>query len=446
MMSFGTDIECLGSDPGRGHIDEFSAALPMDWIQEALDKTGKQSIRKRKLPSEVVVWLVIGMAMFRNMAITMVLKYLGLAGTSARGSRRLLGDSAASSSIVEARRRVGQDPLVELFEISARRWSEEFDAVDTWKGLRVRAMDGTTLRVADTQENDDFFGRPSSGKRGKAAYPQLRAVAVVGVSSRVLSGFKAGPYSDNEQVLAAPLWDSIEDDILLIVDRGFINYGQMYRLAHTGHNRHWLCRTKKNTKCKLVRELGPGDQLVELSIGAERRKEDPSLPKTFVVRMIDYQMKGFKPQKLMTSLLDPVEFSADELIREYHLRWEVEIGYDELKTDTLEQKETIRSKSPDAVMQELWGLVVAYNIVRVAMARAAAPKNLAPSRLSYKSSLWVIRGFLVSAWLASPGAIPALYKDLCAQLSDLVLPERRDRRYPREVKIKMSNYKRKKLK
>ncbi len=448
MMGFGAEFEQLGTDPARAELDRedfdrFAESLPLAWINEALHKTGKQSIRRRKLPSEVVIWLVIAMALFRNMAITMVLKYLGLAATNAHRSNGPLGDGAASSSITEARQRVGQEPLIELFDISSRRWSGELEALDTWRGLKVYAMDGTTLRIPDTEENDEFFGRPASGDRGKAAYPQARAVAVVGVCSRVLNGFQAGPYSDGEQTLAKPLWEKVPDDTLLIIDRGFINYGQMYRLTRTGHNRHWLCRTRKNTKGKLVEELGAGDRLVQLKISSQCRKEDPSLPKYFVVRMIDYQIKGFKPQRLMTSLLDPVEFPADELIRQYHLRWEIEIGYDEIKTDTLEQKEAIRSKSPDAVMQELWGLAVAYNIVRVAMARAAKLQNLPPGRLSYKSCLWAVRGFLVGAWLASLGSIPSLYGDLCTQLSSLVLPERRARRYPREVKIKMSNYKRK---
>ena len=253
--------------------------------------------------------------------------------------------------------------------------------------MKVYAMDGTTLRIPDTEPNDEFFGRPSSGDRGKAAYSQARAVAVVGVTSRVLRGFNAGPYSDSEQVIVEPLWENIADDSLLIIDRGFINYGQMYRLTRDGHNRHWLCRAKKNTKSKLVKVLRPGDRLVKLSISSQRRKEDPSLPSNFVVRMIDYQIKGYEPQTLMTSLLDHVEFPAKELILRYHERWEVEIGYDEIKTDTLEQKEAIRSKSPDAVKQEIWGLAIAYNIVRVAMARAAEQKALPPCRLSYKSCL-----------------------------------------------------------
>src|SRR4029077_1020667 len=113
------------------------------------------------------------------------------------------------------------------------------------------------------------------------------------------------------------------------------------------------------------------------------------------------------------------------------------------KTHTLERCETLRSKTPDRVLQEVWGLAIAYNLVRLEIYHVAQRLGLSPSRISYRHALMLVRNFLLSAWLASPGVLPKRLEQLHEELSLLVLPERRDRIYPRVVKIKMSNYRKK---
>jgi hypothetical protein len=145
-------------------------------------------------------------------------------------------------------------------------------------------------------------------------------------------------------------------------------------------------------------------------------------------------------------MLDARRFKADEISALYHERWELELGYDEIKTDLLDRRESIRSKSPDGVEQELWGLLLAYNLVRLFMQRVATIAKVPPVRISFVTSLRFIREqwWMDSQVGVSVRAIPAYLERLKLLLSRFVLPERKPRApYPRAVKIKMSNYPRK---
>jgi hypothetical protein len=146
---------------------------------------------------------------------------------------------------------------------------------------------------------------------------------------------------------------------------------------------------------------------------------------------------------LLTSLADAEQYPAFELVTLYHERWEIELGYDEIKTEVLEREEAIRSKSPTAVAQELWGILLAYNLVRLEMERVAEEAGVEPTRISFIAALHLVCDEWLWCAVASPGAIPKHLRNLRAKLARLVLPPRRSRTFPRAVKIKMSNYPRK---
>jgi len=212
----------------------------------------------------------------------------------------------------------------------------------------------------------------------------------------------------------------------------------------TGTERNWMTRAKSNTTYRSIRRFGRGDELVEFEVRDQARRKDPSLPNHFDVRAIRYQRKGFRPQILLTSLVDPTKYPADEIRALYHERWEIELGFGELKTDMLERLETIRSKSPTAVAQEMWGLLIAYNLVRLEMQRLARELGVVPTRVSFVASL----RHCVEQWhlatILSPGSIPSHLATATDRMRAFVLPKRRtERSYPRAVKIKMSNYDRK---
>jgi hypothetical protein len=439
----GIELEEVSRRALPGGVETLRSALRLEWIREALERTGKATLRRRKLPNEAVVWLVIGMALFTNRSVEAVVKHLGLATAEDWGDKRprsATGSPVTSGGATRARARVGAEPLEELFDLTAAKWERETADLDVWRGLRLRALDGTTLRIADSPANEEVYGRPGS-TRAPAAYPQARVVAVLGLGGRMMSDFVVGTYDQGEQTLAQLLYPRLADDTLVLLDRNFVNHAAFVRIPAEGRNRHFLCRGRESgMSFRTIGELGPGDFLIELRVPPHHRSKDRSLPETVVVRMLEYTIKGFGRRRLLTSLQDPRQYPAEEIIELYHRRWEIELAYGEIKTQTLERREALRSRDPELVRQEIWGLALAYNLMRVMMARAARTAEVPASRMSFRNSLLQIQTFLLMAWNDKPGTLPRLYQDLLDELALLVLPQRRARRYPRAVKIKMSNY------
>ncbi len=433
-------------------FERFGRQLDVEWIELALNESGTASVRRRKIPAQLVVWLVIGMALFRDRSIQEVVSHLGLVLPTQKGQKQTGGKTVAPSAIPQGRYRVGSEPLRIVFARTAQQWALAAADAHRWRGLALYGVDGVTLRVPDTPENEQAFGRPGSN-RGQAGYPQVRIVGLMALRSHLLAGVAMGPCKGKktgELSLAMELWPQVPEQSLVIMDKGFIDYGLFYRLSHdeqgeVANGRHWLVRAKKNLRWKTLKVFGSGDELVELQIGPKARKHAPTLPKTMVVRAIGYQVNGYQPQTLLTSMLDPVQYPAKEIVGLYHERWELEIGYDEIKTHMLERQEALRSKKPEGVRQEIWGIMLAYNLVRKEMLDVAEAAGVEPIRVSFRHSLQLIRVFcLVEAWQCSPANLPkrlTSHREMMESL--LILPERRsERRYPRHVKIKMSNYKR----
>ena len=422
----------------------FAQTLDSEWIERALRATDKASVRRRKLPADYVIWLVIGMGLLRDRSIEEVVRHLDLVLPGSDRDRQTVSGGA----IVQARDRLGPQPLAWLFKQTAGVWATASADEHRWRGLAVFGVDGTTLRVPDSPENDAEFGRPGTS-RGEAAagYPQLRLVALMVLRSHLLAALSVGPYRDGELTLAEKLWPKLPDRSLIIVDREFATYDLFQRLADPSRQRHWLTRAKTGRnapKLKTAQRLGPKDAIVELRPSHYTRHLNPALPEQLRMRAIRYQKRGFRPQTLLTSLLDPDAYPAAEIIALYHERWELELSFDEVKTHTLEREEaSLRCKAPERIKQELWGLALAYNLVRLAMARVAKRAAVSPTQISYRHAVNFIRIFWLSAHLVSPGALPRRIEKLHEELALLILPPRRPRRFPRAVKIKMSKFPRK---
>jgi len=437
-MDLARVLEAVGTGERSASFEVFADSLDRHWIEQALAATGSATLRRRKLPAEQVVWIVIGMALFRDRSIQEVVHHLDLVLPGRVATTRRA--SASSSAVVQARDRLGATPLATLFEQTASHWAGASADAHRWRGLAVYGVDGSALRIPDTPENEAAFGRPGTS-RGTAGYPQLRLVVLMVLRSHLLAGLKLGPWSVGEATLAEPLWEKLPDRSLTILDRGFLSYALLHRLATSGTERHWLIRAKSNLKWRTLKRLGPNDEIVEILVSRKTRRDHPELPDPLQVRAVRYQRQGFRPQTLLTSLLDPATYPAAEIAELYHERWELELGFDEIKTHTLEREEALRSRAPERVRQEVWGLAVAYNLLRLHMQHVAQREQVAPSRISFRHTLLLVRNFWqLTAWLASPGNLPRRLEGLHQELALLILPPRRPRRYPRAVKIKMSNY------
>ena len=433
----------LGPFKGMPSVDEaafqrFQGSIDPEWIEAALAATGSATVRRRRLPAEQVVWLVLGMALYRHRPIDDLVGRLDLVlPRSGMGS-------VAKSAIAQARARLGAEPLKWLFERCSEKWAHESARRHAWRGLAVYGVDGTTVRVPDSQENRDHFGGQRGRDGGFSGYPLARVVTLMALRSHLIAAATFGPWGD-ERPYARELWPQVPNDALAIVDRNFLAANILIPLTSHGNNRHWLTRATARTAWRVVKKLGRDDDLVELETSSQARKQNPELPKTWTMRAIRYQRRGFRPQTLLTSLLDPKAFPAGELRELYHERWELELGFDEVKTDLLERQEAIRSKTPKGVMQELWAVGLAYNLVRLEMERIAKEADVSPSRISFVVSLRMIRDeWLWAAATNSPGAIPNNLRRLRDELKRFILPPRRSTRvFPRAVKIKMSSYDRK---
>ena len=435
-VTFQEALEWLGDYVKPERFADVRRHLDPLWIEQALEATGTATLRKRRLPAEQVVWLVIGMALYRDRPIYELVDRLDLVLPGCNSTM-------APSAVVEARARLGADPMEWLFEKSARKWAHESARRHAWRGLALYGVDGSTLRVADSAENRAHFGGPD-GARGESGYPLVRVTTLMALRSHLMAWVAFGPYEESEIVLASALWREVPDDSLMMVDRGFLAAGILVPLNRDGKNRHWLTRAKSTTRWRVLERLGKDDDLVEFEVSPQARAYDPSLAKTFTARVVRYQKKGFRPETVVTSMTDQEAFPASEIVALYHERWELELGYDEIKTEMLDREESIRCKSVEAVEQELWGIFLAYNMVRLEMERTADQVGVEPVRISFVGALRLICDEWWWASSSSPGAIPKNLARLSSRIARLVLPPRRsERRYPRAVKIKMSNYARK---
>jgi hypothetical protein len=423
--------------PSVDLVPKFIASLDPDWIEEALAATGTATIRRRRLPAEQVVWLVIGMCLFRDLSMRELVATLDLALPGSRGIR------VAPSSIVQARERLGDEPLRWLFERAASAWAHRSARAHEWRGLALYGADGTTVRVPDSDQNRAHFGGQIARWDSTSGYPLVRMVTLMALRSHILAGARFGPYATAESTLADELWPLMPDHSLAVVDRNFFSARTLIGIERSGIQRHWLTRAKSDLVCTRIERFAVGDELVELNVSKEARQKDATMPKTWRMRAIRYKRHGFAPQLLLTSLLDPKRYPAAEVVALYHERWEIELGYNEVKRVMLAREESTRSKSPKGVAQELWGLALAYNLVRFEAERVAEEAGVPPIRISFVAALNFIESALRMWGTDAVGRLPERLIKLRQDVAHFVLPERRERSYPRAVKIKMSNYPRK---
>lgn len=430
-MGLTSSFVALGDGTLPSSFEGLKSHLPAEWVEACLANNGVATLRKRKLPVEEVVWLVIGMALYRDRPILEVVQRLNLVLPGENGEKRTI----AKGAITPARDRVGYEPLRDLFRATGSHWGVEAAQRQAWHGLKIFGIDGVTLRVPDSAENRQEFELHSG-----SSYPVVRATALMALRSRLLVDFCFSGCRTGEVTLAKDLLPSIPDNSLTILDRLYHNFPFWQDIRSGGQERHWLVRVRKDLRWTVIKTLGRGDELVEIRVSESSRARNPGLPEIIRARAIRYRKPGFRTRTLLTSLLDWQAFPAAEIAALYHERWELELAYNEIKTGTLERLEAIRSHSPDRVRQELWGIVIAYNLVRREMETMARELGIPPSRISFRAALMLIRDLFVWAAIASPGSLPKMLKGMRLDLQHMVLPPRRFRTYPRHVKSKPRKY------
>ena len=361
----------------------IALCFPASAIQDAIDACDRASKRLRDLPATVVAYYVIGLSLFPYAGYESVLRWLlcGLQWLDC-GNFRVSSKAALS----KARQRLGEAPMRLIFDRLARPFRDPALKGCWWRDHLLVVLDGSTLALQDTPSNDGHFGR-STNQHGKAAWPLARFVALAEAGTHLIFRAEIGRYNESEIVLAEKVVDGLKEGMLCLADRLFPGFSLWKKAAATGA--HLLWRAKIGMKLKADRVLRDGSWVATWKTTA--RGLANTSPVT--VRVIEYRLKGGDGQifRLLTSLLDPEQAPAHELAALYRQRWEIELAIKEGKQVLRGGQITLRSKSHELVRQEFWGLLMAHYIVRKMMARAALEEGIDPDKLSFRSSVEIIR-------------------------------------------------------
>jgi hypothetical protein len=372
--------------------------FPAEKVHEVLKQTHRASIRERDLPAHVVIYYVIALALYMRSSYREVLRCL------LEGVQWLLDPSAqvrvaGKSGISQARTRLGAAPLKKLYDAVVAPIAEKRTKGAWYRQWQLVSLDGSTLDVADTAENDAAFGRPGSS-RGSSAFPKIRFVALLENGTHVLWGAHMDKYATDELTLAEKVIPALRPGMLCLADRFFPSYKLWRMAAKTGADLLW--RTRQNARLDVEQRLPDGSYLSRIYASTSDRR---NRRKGIVVRVIDYRLNNVAGAealyRLITTILYHRQAPAKELAALYHERWEIETALDELKTHLRGAQIVLRSKTPELVQQEFFGLLMAHFAIRGLMHEAALKADEDPDQLSFLHAVRVVQ-----RRMARYGAIP----------------------------------------
>jgi hypothetical protein len=392
-------------------LEALEAAIPDEAVDAAIEATGTRERRRRRLPTHLVVTLVVAMGLWASASMRHVLAEVVAGWREGAEADRTDWQLPSTAAIVQARRRAGARLLRALFEAVARPVATAQTPSAFLGGLRLMAIDGTTIDVADTPENDRAFGRPTT-KRGDGAFPQIRVLALIETGTHVICDAVIRPLHTGEVPTALRLLRSVGPGMLLLWDRGFHSY-EMVRTT-LGQRAHFLGRTKKNIVLRPTEILTDGSFLARIYPSPEARRRNEQ---GIELRVVEYALDtpagpGREKYRLITSLLDERTFPAEQLAATYHERWEIETALDEVKVHQWAHPRPLRSKHPREVVQEVYGLLLAHLAIRTVMYQAAQRSGIDPDRLSFTGALRVLRRAIPRAQRTPPERLP-LFAPAC---------------------------------
>lgn len=385
-------------------LQGIEIAIPSQAIEAAIESTQSQHQRNRMLPTHLVVALIIAMSLWSQDSIGDVLQNLvhGLSTQWVRLNQRWKKPS--KSSISEARQRVGPQVMSRLFHSVARPLATEQTPGAFLNGLRLMAVDGSTLDLPDTAANARVFGYPGTRAGTEASFPKARLVLLVEAGTHLITDALLSPYRMGERARALKLLRSVGPGMLLMWDRGLHSFKMVKATQDRGS--HFLARVPKNVKFEVVQTFEDGSFLSWIAPDGKSRKKGA---RRIAIRVIEYTIeeKGEEQTyRLITDLVDITVFPALLLAQEYHQRWEVENTLDEFKTHLNGRKTPLRSKYPRGVVQEIYGWLLGHWAVRSLMFQAAQQQGLSPLRLGFTGTLRVVRRAMAQFQQATPEEIP----------------------------------------
>lgn len=377
-------------------IGVLTRVVSRDLVDEVLNYTAKNERRSRLLPARVVVYYVLALTLFFGDAYEEVLRKL-VNGLRFLRSWNTTWTVPTTGAISQARIRLGPEPLEELFFRVAVPIATPGTRGAWYRGQRIMAIDGVILDVPDTPENVERFDK-GGHKNGRGAFPQVRVVGLIECGTHAMVSAALDSWRTAERDLSQCLLEHVEPDMLVLADRGFFSYDLWKQAQETGAALLW--RVMKSIRLPVLRELPDGSYLSELlpnrlkadlKKGKKRQVPDGT---RIPVRVVEYQVENRSASesvRLVTTLTNHVEHPAKELAMLYAERWEFELGLDEIETHQIGNYRVLRSKKPELVEQEIWGLLITHYAVRHLMHEAADAIDIDEDRLSFIRSLRVVR-------------------------------------------------------
>jgi hypothetical protein len=362
--------------------------FPAEKVDAVLRQTKRSSVRQRDLPAHVVIYYVIALALYMRSSYREVLRCL------LEGVQWLMDPSArvkvaGKSGISQARRRLGSAPMKALYDSVVEPVATAETQGAWYRQWRLVSLDGSTFDVADTAENETEFGRPGAS-RGASAYPKIRFVGLLENGTHVLFAARMADYATDELKLAEEVVPALRKGMLCLADRFFSGYKLWKQASSTGAELLW--RTRQNARLDVERRFRDGSYLSRIySSTSDRRNRRNGI----AVRVIDYRLKDVADAepiyRLITTIGDRKQAPARELAALYHERWEIETAFDELKTHLRGAQIVLRSKTPELVRQEFFGLLMAHFAIRGLMHEAALKAGEDPDRISFVHSTRVVQ-------------------------------------------------------
>ena len=429
MFPIGKEAVALSRAQRLGALHRI---IPREKVKQVVRRTGRDQAFCARLPSVFMVYFVLAMGLFCQDCYRQVFRWL-------RPWRR--GAVPGRSTLCEARHRLGPRPLVELARETVKLLAKADTPGAFHRGLRLMALDGFVVDIPDMPANDKVFGRPA-GSRAPGAFPQARVTALCEAATHVMWRWLIKPITTSEQAMADRLLGFLEPGMLLMWDRNFLSYARVRRVIDQGAQ--LLAHVKTGLIFQPIQRLPDRSCLARLYRNASDRKHDRD---GILVRIIDYTLDDPRrpghgeEHRLLTTLLDATLDPAKTLIELYHVRWEEELAIDEIKTHQMERP-VLRSQTPAGVVQELYALLLDHFVIRVLMFEAAGEAGVSPLRISFVGTLKILRCRIPEcprrrvAWRR-------WWRNLVHEVSEEVLPPRRNRINPRVIKRKMSKWKKK---
>ena len=287
-------------DSLRNPLTSLGDYLDPELISRCLAESGTVTLRKRRLPLEMMVWCIVGMALERKEPLHQIVNRLDI---MLPGNRPFV----APSAVIQARQRLGSEAVRRVFTKTAQLWHNATPHPH-WCGLTLLAIDGVFWRTPDTPENDAAFPRQTHAGN-PALYPQVKMVCQMELTSHLLTAAAFGTMKNSENELAEQLIEQTGDNTLTLMDKGYYSLGLLNAWSLAGEHRHWMIPLRKGAQYEEIRKLGKGDHLVKLKTSPQARKKWPGLGNEVTARLLTVTRKG-KVCHLLTSMTDAIRFTG----------------------------------------------------------------------------------------------------------------------------------------